>query len=222
MEQPAYWLAEGVHTAFVGPDLVVLSLKSNAYYCLAEAARSVGHLEPGRISVWDEALVAQLETLALISKTAVANRAQDAAQAPRPACDLLDRPALVTGQDISNMVRAFGAMAQGYYGRCLWRMVRRAQARASVVGADEQVATAALMAKAAAFRWMLPWVPLQGECLFRAFMLLNFLHLAGHDARWIFGVRTWPFQAHCWLQAGDLVLDDAAERVSAFTPILVV
>jgi hypothetical protein len=37
----------------------------------------------------------------------------------------------------------------------------------------------------------------------------------------VFGVRTWPFHAHCWLQCDDVVLDDQADRVAAYAPILV-
>ena len=41
-------------------------------------------------------------------------------------------------------------------------------------------------------------------------------------AVWVFGVRTWPFSAHCWLQIGDAVLDDDPERVGIYPPILAV
>ena len=44
----------------------------------------------------------------------------------------------------------------------------------------------------------------------------------GHDARWVFGVRTWPFRAHCWLQRGEVVLDDDLETLVPLTPILVI
>ena len=47
------------------------------------------------------------------------------------------------------------------------------------------------------------------------------LRRAGQNAAWVFGVRTWPFSAHCWLQIGDAVLDDDPERVSRYTPIMV-
>lgn len=70
-------------------------------------------------------------------------------------------------------------------------------------------------------RWA-PFAPAPGKCLLRSFMLLRLLRRHGHDARWVFGVRTWPFRAHCWLQAGDVVLDDDVEALVALTPILVV
>jgi hypothetical protein len=38
----------------------------------------------------------------------------------------------------------------------------------------------------------------------------------------IIGVKLGPFAAHCWVQAGDEVLNDSVEEVARFTPILVV
>lgn len=68
----------------------------------------------------------------------------------------------------------------------------------------------------------LPFVPGQGECLYRACLLRSYLAGRGLGSSWVFGVRTWPFAAHCWLQCGDLVLDDDPDRVALYTPILVV
>jgi hypothetical protein len=65
-----------------------------------------------------------------------------------------------------------------------------------------------------------PWLPLQGVCVFRSFMLMRLLSRAGIcSPRWVFGVRTWPFHAHCWVQDGDIVLTDHAESLLRYTPI---
>ena len=69
---------------------------------------------------------------------------------------------------------------------------------------------------------LLPWLPFQGQCLHRAFMLRRLLARRGLSVHWVFGVRTWPFMAHCWLQAGDTLVADDLDRVLGFTPILVV
>ena len=44
--------------------------------------------------------------------------------------------------------------------------------------------------------------------------------MEGIATQWLFGVRTWPFAAHCWLQIGNLVVGDRLERVRFYTPIL--
>jgi hypothetical protein len=69
------------------------------------------------------------------------------------------------------------------------------------------------------------WCPLffsaQDACLLHSLALLEFL--AGHAIHpdWVFGVRTRPFVAHCWLQHEQAVCNDTLERVCRFTPILV-
>ncbi|WP_395443832.1 lasso peptide biosynthesis B2 protein [Caulobacter sp. UC70_42] len=78
----------------------------------------------------------------------------------------------------------------------------------------------ALLADLAVWRRISPWLPLDGACLFRSGMLAAFLGTLGHRTTWVFGVRTWPFQAHCWLQVEDVALDDEAERLCAFKPLL--
>ena len=56
----------------------------------------------------------------------------------------------------------------------------------------------------------------------RSFVLLRFLQRSGGKATWVFGVRTWPFGAHCWLQLGDVALDDDPARLVGYAPILAV
>lgn len=81
---------------------------------------------------------------------------------------------------------------------------------------------AAAMAEARLFdRWM-PWIPGQGQCLYRAYLLRAFLASRGRGSTWVFGVRTWPFSAHCWLQIGDVLLDDDPDRVALYAPIMTV
>jgi hypothetical protein len=72
----------------------------------------------------------------------------------------------------------------------------------------------------ATFNGLRLWYPRAYLCLFDSFALLEFL--AWHDIypRWTFGVTADPFQAHCWLQDGSIVLNDALNRVSGYTPIM--
>lgn len=59
------------------------------------------------------------------------------------------------------------------------------------------------------------------RCLPRSIALA--LCLARHDCRGnvVLGVKLAPFAAHCWVQAGDQVLNDELEEVLRYTPILV-
>jgi hypothetical protein len=66
------------------------------------------------------------------------------------------------------------------------------------------------------------WYPRSYLCLFDSLALLLFLSLHGLYPRWTFGVMADPFQAHCWLQEGSVLLNDSLARVSAYTPIMAV
>lgn len=52
------------------------------------------------------------------------------------------------------------------------------------------------------------------------YLLRRLLRSEGYSPLWIFGVRTWPFGAHCWLQVDDLVIGDTLDRVRFYTPIM--
>ena len=78
-----------------------------------------------------------------------------------------------------------------------------------------------IAARASAYRRILPFLPFEGLCLQRAWQLRELLASDGLAVDWVFGVRTWPFFAHCWLQHDDRVVADRIERVRAFTPIAV-
>ncbi len=59
-------------------------------------------------------------------------------------------------------------------------------------------------------------------CLFDALALSEFLAAYGVFPRWVFGVQSRPFAAHCWLQHDGRVLNDTVEHVKRYMPILVV
>jgi hypothetical protein len=66
-------------------------------------------------------------------------------------------------------------------------------------------------------RWFYPRSYL---CLFDSLALIHFLARFRVYPDWVFGVTADPFEAHCWVQSGSVVLNDTLERVSAFTPIM--
>lgn len=66
-----------------------------------------------------------------------------------------------------------------------------------------------------------PLIPRTGRCLVRSLLTLEYLRLRGVGADWVFGVRSHPFEAHCWVEYDGTVLTDSLEHVRWFTPILV-
>jgi len=69
----------------------------------------------------------------------------------------------------------------------------------------------------ARLRWYYPRPYL---CLFDSLALLHFLARFDLFPDWVFGVSADPFEAHCSVQLGDVVLNDTVERVSALIPIM--
>ena len=63
------------------------------------------------------------------------------------------------------------------------------------------------------------YVPIEPICLLDSLSLLRFLSRRGLSANIVFGVTPEPFAAHCWVQAGDLVLNETLSDANAHTPI---
>ncbi len=51
-------------------------------------------------------------------------------------------------------------------------------------------------------------------------MTMRLAHL-GLKPDLIFGVSMRPFRSHCWVQVGDIVINDRLDNIRNFTPILV-
>jgi hypothetical protein len=147
----------------------------------------------------------------------------DRMRPPRPASqDLSACPPSGERSSLAPFVAALLQAAPDYYGRRLPHLLATVRRSPDVLKAlIEAPASESLVSLVQAFQAWLPWTPFQGVCLYRSYMLLRRLRADGFEALWMFGVRTWPFEAHCWLQVGDVVLDDTAERIGAYTPILV-
>lgn len=62
----------------------------------------------------------------------------------------------------------------------------------------------------------------QDACLYDSLALTRFLSYYGQYPNCVIGVQTGPFGAHCWVQDGSYVFNDAPENVRRFTPILAV
>ena len=98
----------------------------------------------------------------------------------------------------------------------------RALRQEAAVGGARPANGADLYTLSASFNRLRRLVPIDTVCLLDSFALLRFLAGQGHFPQLIMGVRLNPFAAHCWVQQDDMVLNDAVERASTYTPILAV
>ncbi|HZZ31615.1 MAG TPA: lasso peptide biosynthesis B2 protein [Phenylobacterium sp.] len=218
-----YRLAAGVHACGVNGDLVFLNVARDAYVCLPDGERLGRLSDDGRdVAIGDPSLGAELAAAGLI------HPAHDAGAAPvglgrRPAVRTPARSALKDRYDpprvgdLTDMSRVLVDVLLGYRGRSLAEIL----GNCGPALPDPPRLTAGLFRTVDDFHRWAPFAPTSAKCLLRAYMLLRLLRRGGEDALWVFGVRTWPFHAHCWLQCEDVVLDDHPERIRAFTPIMV-
>jgi hypothetical protein len=73
-----------------------------------------------------------------------------------------------------------------------------------------------------AFAASAPLRPRNTHCLTNSIAFMDMALSARLPAKLILGVSASPFSAHCWVQAGDTVLNDRLENISAFEPILAI
>ncbi len=74
-----------------------------------------------------------------------------------------------------------------------------------------------------AFFWLRIWCyTADRHCLFDSLVLAIFLTKRMVPCTFMIGVATKPFLAHAWVQIDEFVLNDTAEHVQMFTPILAI
>jgi Transglutaminase-like superfamily len=95
--------------------------------------------------------------------------------------------------------------------------IERRRLRAKSSSANHNVARISTLI--AAFKKVRPLYPRPYLCLFDSLALVEFLARYSLFPQLVFGVIADPFQAHCWLQEGSVVLNDSLENVSRFKPI---
>ncbi len=64
-----------------------------------------------------------------------------------------------------------------------------------------------------------PWFPRRRVCLFDALALFRFMVMRGLRPDVVFGVRTAPFAAHCWVEWQGRLVGDSSDHCASFTPI---
>lgn len=209
-------LAPHIHLARCHDDVVVLDVRADNYALLADAAPMI-LLGPGarQVTVGSE-VREDLLTLGLLSNQNV--------DAPYPAAPGLTGEIVASTTPLPRRL-LFGAAFNSLVSTLTFArtpfadLIEKAARRRTP---DRRVSDKEVARAVGAFLAIHPWIPFEGDCLQRGYRLHHHLHCSGIAARWVFGVRTWPFLAHCWVQVGDRVVADTQERVSSFSPILVV
>lgn len=97
---------------------------------------------------------------------------------------------------------------------------RRATARPESCSA-QSASHSALVEAAASFLRIRIYAPADTSCLLDSIALCRLLQRYRLPWTIVFGVTRYPFAAHCWVQVGDLVLNDTVGNALAHTTIRV-
>ena len=209
------YLRPDVHFAWIDDDVVALDVQRDAYLCLVGAAGTITDEGGGRIGLIEPDVLTLLASAGLAQAEPTFGSRQRVI-APRRAISPFDVPSSPVG--LGFLTSAL-VSSRHYHGRRFSDLIARAR-RIKRLTLTPTIVD--LQACVSAYRSGLPLTPRQGVCLHRSFMLLHYLKAQAIAADWVFGVRTWPFAAHCWLQIGEVVVGDDLHRVSRYTPILTV
>lgn len=205
--RPQAIFAPFVRAASINGDIVLLDLDRDEYSCIPGVGlKGSGALaSPGRLPADLVALLASegmvVDGVSAPPPTPVQAATERLHCAPGPPPGLAD---------LYHVARALFDLARTGRDAPVTRLLRLAGS-GNLNGDPARVLRAA-----AVFSTLLPWLPVRGQCLHRSALLMRFLACKGLTADWMFGVRTWPFEAHCWVQAGALCLNDEPEHLRAF------
>ncbi len=97
---------------------------------------------------------------------------------------------------------------------------RKAAADGKVTADDKADRLHALRRTTAIYRQLRPWYPRAYLCMYDGLALIEFLARRQLFPDWVFGVQAQPFGAHCWVQHGDVLLNESSEYAGQFTPIM--
>ena len=238
-----YLLAPHVHLCVCGRHVVLMDLRRDRYIAAQPA-----HLLAGWVSGWPGAEAAAESASgtgregprgsrapALLSKLLAQGMLVGSAGTGRRATPLalpiaqrtllefdFDRPPMARAADLRRFALAWARARSSLAMRPIHSIVagvraRKAHQLQAAHGSDPQRERALLMT----FVHLRPlFYTVRRACLLDSLTLVHFLAASGAYPEWVFGVRTAPFDAHCWVQRGEVLFNDTPDRVRQYSPIL--
>lgn len=208
-----YKLRSHVRACVDGANLVFLDLRRDRYRAVraVSAPRIVGVTEGGAEPSAVEKSLLELELIELADETTPPIVQRPRAPEQKLACKRGLKPSL--------------GEAATFFSTCLRCSLELKQRRLDLMLASLQRRKALARGAASAervagiFEELRPWYPQQRVCLFDSLALMRFMLDHGLAPSLVFGVRTTPFSAHCWLELNGVLVSDTSDYCASFTPI---
>jgi len=240
----SYFLSPHVHVCVAGKQVVLLDLEHDKYLSLASAS-SIGRWVRGwpappadstatnedpagpSESDPDSPLLAKMIEQGLLVKDASLGKEASPVSAEQPEYamvehDLNSRPS-TTIEHLWRVCTAYTSAKWALRRRPIKEVVEATLLRKEQAQASGGLDVDTVRPLVTAFVYLRPlFFTSKDACLLDSLTLVNFL--AGYSVfpQWVFGVKTDPFYAHCWVQHGDFVFNDTPDYIRGFSPILVV
>ncbi|ASR42755.1 hypothetical protein BEN78_04490 [Xanthomonas citri pv. mangiferaeindicae] len=222
----AYALRHDLSYCLIDGRAIFLDIESDRYFRLGPALESAFLRHTGGKPVDAAGLEALVERRILTTATTAEQRAE--AQCPTPSRSMLELPAKARTHGFWTLLEVAAIVVRT-------RRHLRTQALKTIIDALErsriqhavraplpQHEEARLLNAAGTFVSARLQVPIETCCLLDSLAMTRFLTKRGFATNIIFGVIDDPFSAHCWVQAGDLVLNDTVGNAMSYTPIRVI
>lgn len=224
----SYRLRDDVSFCRIDDHLVFLDLQEDRYFRLAEPTENAlisymsgcGRVEAGLYSLIDTGLLIEGQPPGgRIQATFLDGPARSALEEEVPAGRLCSAIYLeVLGTVFSTRWRLKRKKLKQVIDQATARQHNRADSFAIPTSGTLE---SDLLHAVGLFRRARQHVPIGTSCLLDSLSLLQFLARRGLPGRLVFGVTLEPFSAHCWIQVGNLALNETVGEASAHTPIRV-
>lgn len=241
MSTTFFFVSKHVHFCFAGDHCVFLDLKKDRYSCLRNTdvanlgllvqgwplAQSNGDLNRSALQ-HVETMLHEMFSYGLVSPDRSKGKDATLVTIPRIESTLLKTDTEWEGPAVSladawNFLTAATASLHALRVRglsCAVHRISRRETRGNAVGRPLDLQEVRNLV--VRFNMMRPYFPAKGICLIDSLILTSFLASYNIYPLLVFGVRTEPFHAHCWVQQGNTVFNDNVEHASSYTPIMAV
>jgi Transglutaminase-like superfamily len=240
MLAPSYYVADGVHVCTTERYYVFLDIRHDRYLSVSKDSMapllSVVHGLPDpdpcgtyttpQTEIACKSVAGELLGAGLISRSPSTSSTLPYELVPSPTRDVLSMSYehLRQRSDAHPSLDIFRALTVAQYllsFRTLQHVLTRVQkwretSPTPTNTIDEERAAALTLG----FLRYRPLFPRNYLCMFDSLALLRYLAAKNTYPSWVFGVREAPFAAHCWVQAGHVVLNDYADRAAHYRQIM--